>query len=130
VRLAPGYSRTVRWPSSKSNPDAVVAVGEACWKPATGPSSLTPVAALQLEYSLTERSVEREHVPAALDLGMGLVPWSPLANGFLTGKYRRGSVPLVGLRLRIADGGQRGRIVPPRPQGGARAPGAPRAKAA
>ncbi|GAA5115801.1 aldo/keto reductase [Pseudonocardia adelaidensis] len=49
-----------------------------------------PVAALQLEYSLVERSIEREHVPAALDLGMGIVPWSPLAHGFLTGKYTRG----------------------------------------
>jgi aryl-alcohol dehydrogenase-like predicted oxidoreductase len=46
-----------------------------------------PVAALQLEYSLAERAIEREHVPAALDLGMGIIGWSPLANGLLTGKY-------------------------------------------
>ena len=46
-----------------------------------------PVAALQLEYSLVERAIEREHIPAAADLGMGVVPWSPLANGLLTGKY-------------------------------------------
>ena len=45
--------------------------------------------ALQSEYSLVERSVEREHVPAARECGLGLVPWSPLAGGFLTGKYRR-----------------------------------------
>lgn len=45
--------------------------------------------ALQLEYSLVERSVEREHVPAALDLGLGITPWSPLAGGFLAGKYER-----------------------------------------
>jgi aryl-alcohol dehydrogenase-like predicted oxidoreductase len=49
-----------------------------------------PVAALQLEYSLAERAIEREHVPAALDLGIGVVPWSPLANGLLAGKYTRG----------------------------------------
>lgn len=49
-----------------------------------------PVAALQLEYSLAERSVEHEHVPAAADLGLGLVAWSPLANGMLAGKYTRG----------------------------------------
>jgi aryl-alcohol dehydrogenase-like predicted oxidoreductase len=55
-----------------------------------------PVAALQLEYSLMERSIEREHVPAALDLGLGVVPWSPLANGFLTGKYRRGRQGVTG----------------------------------
>ncbi|WP_035697023.1 aldo/keto reductase [Glycomyces tenuis] len=48
-----------------------------------------PVAALQLEYSLINREIEAEHVGAALDLDMGVVPWSPLASGFLTGKYRR-----------------------------------------
>src|SRR4051812_9330854 len=48
-----------------------------------------PVNALQLEYSLVERNIEREHVPAARDMGLGLVPWSPLAGGFLTGKYTR-----------------------------------------
>lgn len=48
-----------------------------------------PVAALQLEYSLIERGIEAEHVPAALDLGISIVPWSPLGGGFLTGKYRR-----------------------------------------
>ncbi|HEX3778761.1 MAG TPA: aldo/keto reductase [Pseudonocardiaceae bacterium] len=47
------------------------------------------IAALQLEYSLIERSIEREHVPAALELGMGIVPWSPLGHGFLSGKYTR-----------------------------------------
>ncbi len=49
-----------------------------------------PVIALQLEYSLVERSIEREHVGAALELGMGICPWSPLASGFLAGKYKRG----------------------------------------
>lgn len=47
------------------------------------------ICALQLEYSLVERNIEREHIPAALELGMGVCPWSPLASGFLTGKYRR-----------------------------------------
>jgi len=49
------------------------------------------VCALQLEYSLVERHVEREHLPAAVELGMGVCPWSPLASGLLTGKYRRDS---------------------------------------
>jgi aryl-alcohol dehydrogenase-like predicted oxidoreductase len=49
-----------------------------------------PAIALQLEYSLVERSIEREHVPAALEFGMGICPWSPLASGFLAGKYKRG----------------------------------------
>ncbi len=47
--------------------------------------------ALQLEYSLVARSIEVEHVRAARELGMGIVPWSPLAGGFLTGKYRDGA---------------------------------------
>ena len=45
--------------------------------------------ALQLEYSLVERTIEREHIPAALELGLGVCPWSPLASGFLSGKYDR-----------------------------------------
>jgi len=48
-----------------------------------------PLCALQLEYSLAERNLEREHAPAALEFGLGLVTWSPLASGLLTGKYRR-----------------------------------------
>src|SRR5437588_1072789 len=47
------------------------------------------VMALQLEYSLVERNIEREHIPAAQELGLGICPWSPLASGFLTGKYKR-----------------------------------------
>ena len=47
------------------------------------------IAAFQLEYSLVERSIEREHIPLARELGIGLCPWSPLASGFLSGKYRR-----------------------------------------
>jgi aryl-alcohol dehydrogenase-like predicted oxidoreductase len=46
------------------------------------------IIALQLEYSLVKREIEREHVPAALELGMGLTPWSPLAGGLLTGRYQ------------------------------------------
>ncbi len=45
--------------------------------------------AIQVEYSLVARDVEAEHIPAARDAGMGVMPWSPLAGGFLTGKYRR-----------------------------------------
>ena len=44
--------------------------------------------AMQMEYSLVERTVEREHLGAARECGLGLIPWSPLAGGFLTGKYR------------------------------------------
>jgi aryl-alcohol dehydrogenase-like predicted oxidoreductase len=49
-----------------------------------------PIVATQMEYSLLERGVEREVVPAAAALGLGLLPWSPLGRGVLTGKYRHG----------------------------------------
>lgn len=45
--------------------------------------------AMQPEYSLVARGIEREHVTAAHALGLGIVPWSPLAGGFLAGKYER-----------------------------------------
>lgn len=45
--------------------------------------------AMQLEYSLVSRSIEHEYVPAARHLGLGITPWSPLAAGFLAGKYER-----------------------------------------
>ncbi len=48
-----------------------------------------PIAALQSEYSLFERGVEREILPACRALGVGLVPFSPLGRGFLTGAARR-----------------------------------------
>jgi aryl-alcohol dehydrogenase-like predicted oxidoreductase len=44
-----------------------------------------------MEYSLLARGVEREVVPAAQTLGLGLLPWSPLGRGVLTGKYRTGT---------------------------------------
>ena len=50
-----------------------------------------PIVANQVEYSLLQRGVEREVVPSALELGVGLLPWSPLGRGVLTGKYRNGS---------------------------------------
>ncbi len=49
-----------------------------------------PVSALQVEYSLVERSVERELLPMAAAFGLGTVSWSPLGGGLLTGKYRKG----------------------------------------
>ena len=46
--------------------------------------------AMQLEYSLVARQLEAEHRPTAREGGLGIVPWSPLAGGFLTGKYNQG----------------------------------------
>ena len=48
--------------------------------------------ALQYFYSLVSRDIEDEHVPLAHEFGMGIVPWSPLAYGLLTGKYNRAIV--------------------------------------
>jgi aryl-alcohol dehydrogenase-like predicted oxidoreductase len=50
-----------------------------------------PLASNQVEYSLVNRSVEAEVLPAAAALGLGILPWSPLGRGVLTGKYRRGT---------------------------------------
>lgn len=49
----------------------------------------SPLVALQIEYSLLERTVEGELVPMALEMGLGVTPWSPLKGGVLTGKYTR-----------------------------------------
>ena len=54
---------------------------------------------LQPQYSLIVRETEWEVVPAALDLGIGLLPWSPLGGGWLSGKYRRDQRPTGGTRL-------------------------------
>jgi len=55
--------------------------------------------ALQAQYSLVVRDLEREHIPLCRSHGLGLLPWSPLAGGFLSGKYRRGQGAPSGTRL-------------------------------
>lgn len=65
--------------------------------------------ALQYFYSLVSREIEAEHVPLALDTGLGVMPWSPLAYGLLTGKYDRAAVEAApartgGLSMDAADG--------------------------
>ena len=47
----------------------------------------TPIVALQISYSLIERTVERDLLPMAREMGMGVLPWSPLGGGVLSGKY-------------------------------------------
>ncbi len=49
----------------------------------------SPLVALQIEYNLIERTTERELIPMANEMGLGVVPFSPLANGLLSGKYSR-----------------------------------------
>lgn len=50
-----------------------------------------PLASTQVEYSLLNRQVEQEVIDAAQALGLGVLPWSPLGRGVLTGKYRHGT---------------------------------------
>jgi aryl-alcohol dehydrogenase-like predicted oxidoreductase len=70
-----------------------------------------PLVALQIEYSLIERTVERELIPMAREMGLGVIPWSPLGSGVLTGKYsradldgRNGSAEPTGTRRDVAIG--------------------------
>jgi len=58
-----------------------------------------PFVTLQAQYSLIVRDLEREHVPLCREMGLGILPWSPLAGGFLTGKFERGKPPETGARL-------------------------------
>jgi aryl-alcohol dehydrogenase-like predicted oxidoreductase len=61
-----------------------------------------PLVALQIEYSLLERTVEGELMPMALEMGLGVTPWSPLKSGVLSGKYTRENAATV-----KADRGER-----------------------
>ncbi len=86
--------------------DDLVAAGKVCyigfsdtpaWKVAQAQVTAsfrgwTPLVALQIEYSLIERTVEGELIPMAQELGLGVTPWSPLRGGVLTGKYTRENV--------------------------------------
>src|SRR5215470_4108591 len=54
---------------------------------------------VQLQWSLVSREAEREVIPACRTFGLGVLPWSPLGRGFLSGKYRRGETPPDGSRL-------------------------------
>jgi aryl-alcohol dehydrogenase-like predicted oxidoreductase len=55
----------------------------------------SPLIALQLEYSLLERTIEGELIPLALEQGLGVTPWSPLKSGVLSGKYTRANAGKV-----------------------------------
>jgi aryl-alcohol dehydrogenase-like predicted oxidoreductase len=66
-------------------------------------NSLTPFTAVQNEYSLLARDAEDDVLPACEELGIGFVPYFPLASGLLTGKYRRGQPGPAGARLSARD---------------------------
>jgi aryl-alcohol dehydrogenase-like predicted oxidoreductase len=71
-------------------------VADAAWTART--ASSTPFISAQNEYSLLERGIEKELVPACQAFGVGIIPFFPLANGLLTGKYRKDHIP-TGARL-------------------------------
>ncbi|MGZ4661086.1 MAG: aldo/keto reductase, partial [Arthrobacter sp.] len=81
-----GFSNFLGWQLTK----AVHVARSQGWNP---PVSLQP------QYSLLVRDIEHEIVPAALDAGIGLLPWSPLGGGWLSGKYRRDQRPSGATRL-------------------------------
>jgi aryl-alcohol dehydrogenase-like predicted oxidoreductase len=56
---------------------------------------------IQLQWSLVQRSAERELIPAATAFGLGVLIWSPLSRGFLSGKYQRGRTAPAGSRLDV-----------------------------
>ena len=58
---------------------------------------------LQPQYSLVERNIEREILPVCVEEGLGVIPWSPLGGGFLSGKYRRGEEPPEDSRIAGAE---------------------------
>jgi aryl-alcohol dehydrogenase (NADP+) len=86
-----GFSNTPAWFTAQAQTMALL-------------KDWTPLIALQVEYSLLARTVEGELAPLAVDQGMALVPWSPLKNGFLSGKYRRGTLVADSARATFVGG--------------------------
>lgn len=74
-------------------------LADAVWTAEQG--GLAPVVSVQNRWSLLAREVEQEVVPAAGHFGVGLLPYTPLASGLLTGKYRRGEAAPAGTRLTL-----------------------------
>ncbi|MCB9669420.1 MAG: aldo/keto reductase [Alphaproteobacteria bacterium] len=70
---------------------------DSLWRSRT--SGRVAFATMQMQYSLAVRDIEREHVPIAVREGVGILPWSPLAGGLLTGKYREGQPAPEGTRM-------------------------------
>jgi aryl-alcohol dehydrogenase-like predicted oxidoreductase len=56
----------------------------------------SPLIALQMQYNLIERTGERDLIPMAREIGLGIIPWAPLAGGVLTGKYTRADLGVIG----------------------------------
>jgi aryl-alcohol dehydrogenase-like predicted oxidoreductase len=63
--------------------------------------NITPYQSIQLQWSLLERGAERDVLPACREFGLGVMVWSPLCRGFLSGRYQRGQQPPKGSRLDV-----------------------------
>jgi aryl-alcohol dehydrogenase-like predicted oxidoreductase len=74
---------------------------EALWTSRT--NNLHSFVSVQPMYNILARQVERELMPCCQDYGIGIIPYSPLASGFLTGKYRKGEKLPDGARLSGPD---------------------------
>ncbi len=83
-------------------------IAEADWIARSG--HMTPFVSTQPEYSMLERSIEAEVLPAARKYGLGILPYFPLAHGFLTGKYERGTAVPEGTRLALTPAAQDKRL--------------------
>ena len=83
-------------------------VVEAQWVARSG--HFSEFVSAQNQYNLLDRRIERELVPAASAYGLGVLPYFPLASGFLTGKYKQGEAPPEGTRL-AAGGGMADRVL-------------------
>jgi aryl-alcohol dehydrogenase-like predicted oxidoreductase len=83
-------------------------VVEAQWVARSG--HFSEFVSAQNQYNLLDRRIERELVPAAKAYGLGVLPYFPLASGFLTGKYKQGEAPPEGTRLG-AGGGMADRVL-------------------
>ena len=83
-------------------------VVEAQWVARSG--HFSEFVSAQNQYNLLDRRIERELVPAANAYGLGVLPYFPLASGFLTGKYKQGEAPPEGTRL-AAGGGMADRVL-------------------
>jgi aryl-alcohol dehydrogenase-like predicted oxidoreductase len=77
-----GFSDTPAWKVAQAHTEALF-------------RGWTPLIALQIEYSLIERTVEGDLMPMARELGLGVTPWSPLRGGALSGKYTRANAGQV-----------------------------------
>ncbi len=76
---------------------------EAIWTSRT--QGLASFVSIQPKYSIMDRGIEAEMAPFCVDYGVGILPYYPLANGFLTGKYKRGEGTPEGTRLAESDRG-------------------------